>query len=206
MGEHYARQVTEEQVSNRIVTIPNLISFARLAAVPVFWWLLMGRDRVGAATILLIVVSWTDWVDGYLARRFDQVTKLGKALDPIADRLMIASAVVAGGMTEIVPWVMGVPLLVRELYVAAITLMMALHKRPPLEVRYMGKLATFIVYGSIHSFYIAAVPFLEGVFSTIAWVTSLTGLFLYWIVAFQYTGDARRALVELESGAILEES
>lgn len=196
----------EDQVSNRIVTVPNLISFARLAAVPVFWWLLLGRDRVGAATVLLIIVSWTDWVDGYLARRFDQVTKLGKALDPIADRLMIASAVVAGLTTEIVPWVIGVPLLVRELYMAAITLVLAVRKRPPLEVRYLGKLATFVVYGSIHSFYIAAVPFLEDLFRPIAWVTSITGLLLYWIVAFQYTGDARSALTELESGAILEES
>lgn len=196
----------EDQVSNRIFTVPNLISFARLAAVPVFWWLLLGRDRVGAATVLLIIVSWTDWVDGYLARRFDQVTKLGKALDPIADRLMIASAVVAGLTTEIVPWVIGVPLLVRELYMAAITLVLAVRKRPPLEVRYLGKLATFVVYGSIHSFYIAAVPFLEDLFRPIAWVTSITGLLLYWIVAFQYTGDARSALTELESGAILEES
>lgn len=196
----------EDQVSNRIVTVPNLISFARLAAVPVFWWLLLGRDRVGAATVLLIIVSWTDWVDGYLARRFDQVTKLGKALDPIADRLMIASAVVAGLTTEIVPWVVGVPLLVRELYMAVITLVLAVHKRPPLEVRYLGKLATFVVYGSIHSFYIAAVPFLADLFRPIAWVTSITGLLLYWIVAFQYTGDARGALTELESGAILEES
>ena len=196
----------EDQVSNRIFTVPNLISFARLAAVPVFWWLLLGRDRVGAATVLLIIVSWTDWVDGYLARRFDQVTKLGKALDPIADRLMIASAVVAGLTTEIVPWVVGVPLLVRELYMTAITLVLAVRKRPPLEVRYLGKLATFVVYGSIHSFYIAAVPFLEDLFRPIAWVTSVTGLLLYWIVAFQYTGDARSALTELESGAILEES
>jgi len=198
--------VIEDQVSNRIFTVPNLISFARLAAVPVFWWLLLGRDRVGAATVLLIIVSWTDWVDGYLARRFDQVTKLGKALDPIADRLMIASAVVAGLTTEIVPWVIGVPLLVRELYMTAITLVLAVRKRPPLEVRYLGKLATFVVYGSIHSFYIAAVPFLEDLFRPIAWVTSITGLLLYWIVAFQYTGDARSALTELESGAILEES
>jgi cardiolipin synthase len=197
--------VIEDQVSNRIVTVPNLISFARLAAVPVFWWLLLGRDRVGAATVLLIVVSWSDWVDGYLARRFDQVTKLGKALDPIADRLMIASAVVAGLTTEIVPWVVGVPLLVRELYMAAITLVLAVRKRPSLEVRYLGKLATFVVYGSIHSFYIAAVPFLADLVRPIAWVTSVTGLLLYWIVAFQYTGDARSALTELESGAILEE-
>ena len=194
------------QVSDRVITIPNLVSLLRLAGVPVFWWLLLAEDRIAAATILLIGVSWTDWVDGYLARRLDQVTRLGKALDPIADRLMIASAVVAGLITGIVPPVIGVPLIGREVYMAVITLLLAIRKKPPLEVRYLGKLATFVVYGSIHSFYLVAVSFLESIFDPIAWVTSILGLVMYWVVAIQYTADARATLSKLESGAVLEES
>lgn len=196
----------ETTPSEKIVNVPNTISFVRLLAVPVFWWLLVVEERVAASTILFIVVSWTDWVDGYLARRLNQVTKLGKALDPVADRLMIASAVVAGLVVDIVPLVIGVVLIVREVYMAAVTLILAAKRAGTLEVRYLGKAATFGVYGSIQAFYIAAVPFLEVVFEPIAWITAITGLTLYWWVAIQYTGDARKALATVESRDRLEES
>ena len=90
----YPPLVPDEQVSDRILTIPNLVSFVRLAAIPVFWWLLLGEENVAAATILFAVIATTDWIDGYLARRLGQVSKLGKALDPVADRLLIAAAVI----------------------------------------------------------------------------------------------------------------
>lgn len=189
------------QVSDRILTFPNLVSFIRLAAVPVFWLLLLGVDDIAAATVLFVVVSWTDWIDGYLARRLNQVTKLGKALDPVADRLMIASAVIAGLIVDIVPPVIAIPLIAREVYMVGVTMTLAYRKTPPLEVRHLGKLATFLVYGSIQSFYIAAVPFLKTVFLPIAWNTSVSGLLLYWWVTVQYTGDARQQLSQLESHA-----
>lgn len=190
----------------RIVNVPNTISFIRLLAVPVFWWVLLGQDNVGLATILFIVVSWTDWVDGYLARRLNQVTELGKALDPIADRLMIASAVVAGLIAGIVPIVVGVTLIARELYMLGVTGWMMLRGAGTLEVRYLGKQATFLVYGSIQAFYIAAVPILETISTITAWVTASVGLVAYWWVAIQYTGDAQRALAAVESDAIPEET
>lgn len=194
------------EVSDRIVNVPNAISFARLLAVPVFWWLLLGEDNVGAATILFIVVSWTDWIDGYLARRLDQVTKLGKALDPVADRLMIAAAVIAGLIAGIVPPAVGVILIAREIYMAGVTLTVAVNKAGTLAVRYLGKQATFLVYGSIQAFFIAAIPFAEVVFTPVAWVASVLGLVLYWWVAFQYTGDARRAIAAVKSNVVPEES
>ena len=197
-----------EQVSDRIVNVPNTISFIRLLAVPVFWWLLLVEERIAVATVLFIVVSWTDWVDGYLARRLNQVTKLGKALDPVADRLMIASAVVAGLISPlgIIPLAVAVPLIVREIYMAGVTLLLMSRGGGTLEVRYLGKLSTFLVYGSIQSFYVAAVPFLDVFFEPLAWVTSIVGLGLYWWVAIQYTGDARVAMSTVKSGASREES
>lgn len=197
-----------EQVTDRIVNVPNTISFIRLLAVPVFWWVLLGQEQVGVATVLFIVVSWTDWVDGYLARRLNQVTKLGKALDPIADRLMIASAVVAGLISplEIIPLVVGVVLIVREVYMAGVTLTLVSRGGGTLEVRYLGKLSTFLVYGAIQSFYVAAVPFWEAFFEPLAWVSAVIGLVLYWWVAFQYTLDARQVMAAVESGATREES
>lgn len=197
--------MSQEPVSNRIVTLPNLISFVRLLAVPVFWWLLLGRDDVTAATILLFIISWSDWVDGYLARRLDQVSELGKNLDPVADRLMIASAVIAGLIAGIVPMVVGIPLMVREVYMAAVALTLATRRLPPLTVRWLGKAATFLVYGSVEAFYLVAVPFLDALFRPVAWVTGVGGLVLYWLVAVQYTSDARRAISQLESTSVPEE-
>lgn len=192
--------------NSRVVNVPNTISAIRLLAVPVFWWLLLGEDNVAAATILFIIISWTDWVDGYLARRLNQVTELGRLLDPIADRLMIASAVVAGLIAGIVPVIIGAVLIGRELYMAGVAIWLAAKGAGTLEVRYLGKAATFAVYGAIQAFYIAAVPFLEVIFTPLAWVSSIAGLVLYWWVAIQYTGDARTALVGVESPGDPEES
>jgi len=184
--------VSEQQVSDRILTIPNVVSFARLAAIPAFWWLLLRADELMAATILFAVIATTDWMDGFLARRLDQVTRLGKSLDPVADRLMIASAVIAGLIADIVPPIIGVTLMLREIYMGAITVGLMARGRGTLEVRTLGKRATFMVYSAIGLFYIAALPFLEPFTRPSAWVLGVGGLILYWITAFQYTRDARQ--------------
>jgi cardiolipin synthase len=198
--------VTDERVSDKILTIPNLVSFIRLAAIPVFWWLLLGEDNVAAATILFALVATTDWIDGYLARRLGQVSKLGKALDPVADRVMIASAVVAGLVAAIVPTWVGILLIAREVYMAIVTLFLVVRGAGTLEVRWLGKLATFLVYSSIGWFYFAAIPFLEVILLPAAWIAAIAGLALYWLTAFQYTGDALATVRELESTTNLQES
>jgi cardiolipin synthase len=198
--------VSEDPVSNKILTIPNVISFIRLGAIPVFWWLLLGAENVAGATILFVLIATTDWLDGYLARRLGQVTKLGKALDPVADRLMIASAVIAGLIAGIVPAVIGITLIVREVYMAIVAFGLVARKGGTLEVRRLGKVATFLVYSSIGWFYMAAIPFLEVLTRPLAWIGAIAGLGLYWVTAIQYTGDALKILSKLESTASPEES
>lgn len=198
--------MTAEQVSDRILTVPNLVSFVRLAAIPVFWWLLLGADKVTAATILFALVATTDWIDGYLARRLNQVSKLGKSLDPVADRLMIASAVIAGLIADVVPSPIGIALIAREIYMAIVTLFVFSRTKTTLEVRKLGKWATFLVYSSIGWFYIAAIPFLDVILIPLAWAAGVIGLALYWVTAYQYTRDALGVVRELESTASPEES
>lgn len=198
--------VSEQQVSDRIFTVPNIISFMRLAAIPVFWWLVLAGDRLITATVLYAVVATTDWVDGYLARRLNQVTRLGQALDPVADRLMIVSAVIVGLVAEIVPPVIGITLMVREAYMAVVAFGLVARKGGTLEVRWLGKLATFVVYSSIGWFYMAGIPFLEFLTRPLAWIAGVGGLVLYWVTAIQYTGDALRIVSRLESSASPEES
>lgn len=198
--------MTDDRVSDKILTIPNLVSFVRLLAIPVFWWLLLGEDNVAAATILFAVVATTDWIDGYLARRLGQVSKLGKALDPVADRLMIASAVIAGLVAGIVPQWIGLLLIAREVYMAIVALFLVFRGAGTLEVRWLGKLATFLVYSSIAWFYFAAIPFLETILTPLAWAAGIAGLAIYWVTALQYTGDALVTLRELESTTYPQES
>ncbi len=198
----------DTQVSDRILTIPNLVTFVRLLGVGVFWWVLLVEENIGLAAGLIFVIGWTDWIDGYLARKLDQVSKLGTALDPIADRLMIASAVIGGMIVDppVVPLVIGLGLIARELLMGAVALILLSKGGGTLEVRYLGKVATFILYGAIPLFYLAAIDFLGVVTALLAWVLGVVGLAMYWYVTFQYVGDARKVLAEVKSALGHEES
>lgn len=191
--------MTEAVASNRILTIPNLVSFARLLSVGLFWWVLLVQDEIAIAAWLVFIIGWTDWIDGYLARRLDQVSKLGTVLDPVADRLMIASAVIGGLIVGVLPVFIGVLLIVREVLVALLAAYLGARGGGTIDVRYLGKLATFLLYGAIPGFYLAAAGFLEGLMRPAAWITMVVGLSLYWYVAVLYAGDARRRLAALKS-------
>jgi len=198
--------VPDEQVSDRILTIPNLVTFVRLLGVGVFWWVLLVEENIGLAAGLIFLIGWTDWIDGYLARKLDQVSKFGTAFDPIADRLMIASAVIGGMIVDVVPLVIGVGLIARELFMGLVTLRLLSKSAATLKVRYLGKVATFILYGAIPLFYLAAIDFLGAITTPLAWVSGVVGLAIYWYVAFQYVGDAKKALAEVKSASSPEES
>ncbi|MDQ1430844.1 MAG: hypothetical protein QOF40_1446, partial [Actinomycetota bacterium] len=106
------------------MTLPNVISLVRLACVPVFVWLLVD-DHLLAAAGLLAVLGATDWVDGWIARRFDQGSTLGQVLDPTADRLLLLTAAVALLVDGTVPLVLGIAVLVREVVVSVAALGLA---------------------------------------------------------------------------------
>jgi cardiolipin synthase len=200
----------EPAPSDRILTVPNIVSFVRLLGVGVFWWVLIVEDDIALSAWLIFAIGWTDWIDGYLARKLNQVSKLGKALDPIADRLMIVSAVVGGMIAGVVPPVIALPLLIREGIMGILTLYLASRGGGTLEVRYLGKAATFALYGAIPAFYLAAAGFLEGPMLVLAWFFGILGLVLYWYVMVEYVGDIRTALARVESphqtAAITEEN
>lgn len=183
-----------------ILTVPNIISFIRLGMVPVFLWLLFGKDDPTAAGILIGVVGSTDWVDGYLARRLGQVSALGAVLDPVADRAAVGAAVIGGWVAGILaPW-FAAALIAREVVVAVIAGYVASRARTRLEVRYIGKLSTFILYFAFPAFYLAAGTGWSG-WSVIGWVLAVPGLALYWVAAAHYAGDARRLVAAQVSSA-----
>ncbi len=176
-----------------IFTLPNLISALRIAAVPVFLWLLFGKDDPAAAGWLLGGLGATDWVDGWLARRLDQVSELGKVLDPVGDRLAIAAALVGGWITGALPWWIALALVVRESAVALGALVAAGRAGKAIEVRRLGKAATMALYVAIPNFFIYAGTG-HVFFGAVAWTFVIPGLVLYYVVLVQYFSDVRRML------------
>jgi len=184
-----------------VFTIPNLISVIRLGLIPVFLWLLFGKDDPAGAGSVFFVIAWTDWVDGYLARRLNQVSELGKLLDPLADRIAVAVAVIFGWVAGVLaPW-FAVALIVRESLVglAAIVVIVRGADRT-VEVRYLGKLATFMVYSAITWFYWAegwGWSWLEA----LAFVGGTIGLAIYYWVLMDYARDVRAKLAAVDNGS-----
>ena len=197
--------MTEGRASNRIITIPNLVSFVRLLTIPVFWWVLLVEDNVPVAAWIVFIVGWTDWIDGFLARRLDQVSEVGRVLDPVADRLLIASAVVGGLIGGVLPVWFGWGLIGREVLVAGLALYLAVRGGGTIEVRWLGKAATFALYGAIPAFYLAAAGVADWLMEPTAWFFGTLGLVLYWYVAVLYIGDSRAKLAALESAPDTEE-
>lgn len=176
------------------LTVPNAISFVRLLGIPYFWYVLIEQRRFGLAALLIFIIASTDWIDGYLARRLNQVSELGKALDPLADRLMIGSAIIGGLVVGILPAFLGWALLVREVVVGAAAVIYGLATRRQIAVRTLGKTATFLLYGAIPSFYLLAADIAPWAFGPPAWIAGITGLVLYYRVAFDYLVEIRNGM------------
>lgn len=172
---------------NRVLTAPNLLSFGRLLCVPLFLWLLFARDAPFAAAILLGTLGITDWVDGYIARRFNQVSELGKVLDPTADRILLAVAAVAiwvdGGVPDVVFW----PVVVREVLVSAAVIWLAVAGAERIDVLWVGKAGAFALMIAFPCFLLAhALPASEGFWLFLAWGWVIPGVLLGYYAAYQY--------------------
>ena len=184
--------------SRRIFTIPNLISVARLLCVPVFVWLAWS-DREGAAAVLLAVLGATDWVDGWIARHFDQGSELGKILDPTADRvLLVAGAVVL--LTLGLPTAVNALLIVvlaREVLVGVATIILAVMGARRIDVLWAGKAGTLALMFAMPMFLIAdASARVRGFFTVVGWGFAIAGVALGYFAALHYVPAARTALRE----------
>jgi cardiolipin synthase len=170
------------------------VSFIRLLAIPVFLWLLLGKDDVVAAAWLLGAIGATDYLDGSLARALNQVSEIGKFLDPLADRAAIVAALIGGIIAGVMPGIIAWPLIVREAVVAIGALFVVRRLDRNIEVKYLGKVATFIVYWTIPAFYLSAAGVAVGFWKPFGWVTGVVGLALYYAVTYFYFQDIRSEL------------
>lgn len=165
---------------DRLLTVPNLVTFLRLLCLPLFLWMLFGRDLRWQSAALLAALGATDWVDGYVARRYHQVSNFGKMFDPAVDRLLMVTGVVSVIVVDAVPLWFGIVVLAREvvmsLYVVVITAMGARR----IDVTLIGKWGAFLLMVAFPLFLAASDTSLsEGLqdaFSAVAWATGVAGV------------------------------
>ena len=180
-------------------TIPNLISVLRLAAVPWFMWLLLHDDRPIAAGVLLAILGATDWVDGYIARHFDQASKFGQIVDPIADRVLLIAAGIALLASGYVPVWVGVAVLIREAIVSVATVGLAALGARRIDVQWAGKAGTLALMVGLPMFlWLAdsAPGFGHELLAAITWFFTVTGFGLSYYAAAGYIPIGLEALRE----------
>jgi cardiolipin synthase len=186
---------------NRVLTIPNLVTVVRLAALPVFVWLVVGASEQGPAAILLGVLGATDWVDGFIARRLHQVSTVGKVLDPLADRLLVGTAVIVIIVHGAVPVWFGTLTLVREALVGLAVVVLAGLGAARIDVLWVGKAGTFALMFAYPAFLLGhGSASWQGGIRTFAWVAGVAGLVLAWVAAAAYLRPARAALAAGRDG------
>jgi cardiolipin synthase len=183
------------KASSALVTIPNAISLARILLIPLFVWLILDEDSAELGLVVFAIVAATDWVDGYVARRTGQVSEAGKILDPLADRLAIVAALIALTIADIFPLWAALLVLMRDLSVLIVGALMFARRRARVEVRWIGKLATFaLILGIVGISWGNLGLWLYQVVLAAGWLAFVTGLIEYYLAAGVYTLDLSRAI------------
>jgi cardiolipin synthase (CMP-forming) len=189
---------SEPELQARIVTVPNALSVARLAGVPVFLWLVLGLRSVTGdwwAVGVVIAAGLSDWLDGKVARALNQQSRLGQVLDPSADRLYIVATIVALAIRSIIGWWIVGLLAARELLLGAVLLALRRRGWGPLQVSFVGKAATLAL---LYAFPLLLLGSHAGSYAEIArivgWAFAIWGSALYWCAALLYLAQARTLL------------
>lgn len=180
-------------------TIPNLISALRLLAIPWFVWLLLKEHRPIAAGLLLAALGATDWIDGYIARHFDQASMVGKIMDPIADRALLIVGSVTLLIDGTVPRWVAVVVLAREALVSIATVSLAAMGARRIDVQWVGKAGTLAMMFSLPMFlWLSTVKHGMGheVLAAVTWFFTITGIVLSYYATAGYIPIGLAALRE----------
>ena len=181
-------------MSSRVFTVPNILSFLRLALVPVFLVLLIAGEDVLALWVL-VFSSISDFLDGVIARRFNQITRLGQLLDPAADRLFIFAALIGLSVREILPWWLTAVIIGRDVMLAVLGVVLANHGFGPLPVHHLGKVATFCLFYALPLIMLAqAFESIAWFANPVGWAFALWGAFLYWWAGVVYLRETARVI------------
>src|SRR3954471_2609562 len=185
-----------------IWTVPNAVSALRLLGVPLFLWLVLGPEADVLALLLLMLSGFTDWLDGYLARRLHQTSKLGEILDPVADRLYILAVVVGLAARDIIPWWVALMLPARDLFLWCLVPFLRTRGYSALPVHFLGKAATFNLLYAFPLLFVgdgtSPIATLGKVFG---WAFAIWGIGLYWWAGLLYARQVRTLLADRDRRA-----
>ncbi|MBT1175396.1 CDP-alcohol phosphatidyltransferase family protein [Bifidobacterium sp. LC6] len=169
-------------------TVPNLISACRIISIP-FITAMISRHEMAAALALIAISSASDGVDGIIARKFNQVSKIGQILDPLADRLLIICSILALGIAGIIPMWMLIVVGLRDLWMAIQVVWLAQYDYGPLPVHFVGKAGTALLMISIVALIVADLgtnPFFHTLYLA-ALAAGVWGVAMYWLAGYIYT-------------------
>jgi cardiolipin synthase len=193
--DHSPERTPEDASLSRIATVPNLLSLIRIVLIPVFVLLILHHGTEAAGLLLLGAVVSTDWIDGYIARRTGQVSNLGKILDPVADRMAIAAGLIALMVRDAFPPWAGLLVLVRDGLVILAGAVLLLRFRIRMDVRWIGKVATFALMVGIPL--VAWGRFglwLHGLAQPVGWIIFAGGIATYYLAGVLYAFDLAAAV------------
>lgn len=180
---------------DRILTIPNALSFLRLLLVPVFLWLVLGPEQDEIALLVLMASGITDYLDGKLARDLGQTSKIGAILDPVADRLYILAVVVGLSLRDIIPWWLAVLLPLRDVFLFGLVPFLRTRGYSSLPVHFLGKAATAAL---LYAFPLLLLGDGSGTVADLAnvfgWAFTIWGVGLYWWAGILYAFQVQRLL------------
>jgi cardiolipin synthase (CMP-forming) len=183
------------EVDERIVTIPNALSFVRLLLVPVFLWLVLGPQYDELALVVLMFSGITDYLDGKLARKLNQTSKIGAILDPVADRFFILAVVIGLGYRDIIPWWLAVILPLRDVFLFSLVPFLRTRGYSSLPVHFLGKAATASL---LYAFPLLLLGDATGTVADLAnvfgWAFTVWGVALYWWGGVLYAFQVRRLM------------
>jgi cardiolipin synthase len=167
--------------TDRVWTLPNVLSLLRLAGVPLMVWLILGPQNDLLAVLVLAAGGFTDWLDGYLARRWHQTSRVGQMLDPVADRLYIMAVVICLAVRDIVPWWLVIGLVARDVLIFAFVPVLRTRGFSALPVHFLGKAATFNLLYAFPLILLGAEDGLDWHYArVVGWAFALWGVSLYW--------------------------
>jgi cardiolipin synthase (CMP-forming) len=191
-------------VTDRILTLPNALSIARLLGVPLFLWLVLGPEKDGWALLLLGVAGVTDYLDGWLARTLNQTSKVGQLLDPIADRLYIVAVVLGLALRDIIPVWFAVLLPIRDIMLFSLVPFLRTRGYTALPVHFLGKAATACL---LYAFPLLLLGDGDGTVATLAdvfgWAFAIWGAGLYFWSGVLYVYQVITLLREPRASAEL---
>ena len=191
-GDTAAGGTVQADPQARVLTVPNAISVARLAGVPVFLWLVLGPKADWWAVGLLVAAGLSDWLDGKLARAWNQQSRLGQVLDPAADRLYIAATLAGLALRGIIPWWLVGLLVSRELVLGAALLALRRHNYGPLQVSLVGKAATLCLLYAFPLLFLGTHAGPAALLARVTgWAFAIWGSALYWWAAALYLAQTR---------------